>query len=144
MIKSILLALVILLTVKEVNAQVKDSLLKIYNEKSIHSFGNVFIMGSQQLKFRDLKSELTSPITKPLYRKSKANLTLTWVFTTTAIAGLVTGIVIRKNSPGWANVFSVAAIGLNLGSLHFRKKSTELVDRAIWYRNKETLFNTSE
>jgi hypothetical protein len=121
-------------------AQTRDSLLRVYNNQTIHTFGNVFVKGSKQLKFRDLKPEFNSGIAKDLYKKSKGNLALGNVFTVTSIAALVTATVIKKNNKGAAIAFSAVAIGLNLGSLHFRKLSHQLVGRAIWHRNKEILF----
>lgn len=121
-------------------AQSRDSLLKVYNNQTIHSFGSSYVKGSKQLKFWDLKPGFTSGITKDLYKKSKGNLVLSRVFTVTSIAALVSGAIIKKNNNGAAIALSIAGIGLNLGSLHFRKQSTEIIDRAIWQRNKEILF----
>ena len=121
-------------------AQTRDSLLRVYNNETIHSFGKIYVKGSKQLKFGDLKPEFNSGITKDLYKKSKGNLILSRAFTVTSIAALITSAIIKKNNNGGAIVLSVAGIGLNLGSLYFRKQSTELIDRAIWQRNKEILF----
>ncbi len=121
-------------------AQTKDSLLRVYNNETIHSFGNVYVKGSKQLTFGDLKPEFSSGITKDLYKKSKGNLILGRVFTVTAVAALITGAVVKKNNTGAAIALNVVGIGLNLSSFRFRKKSTELIDRAIWQRNKEILF----
>lgn len=46
------------------NAQTKDSLLRVYNNETIHSFGKVYVKGSKQLKFGDLKPEFNGSITK--------------------------------------------------------------------------------
>ena len=66
------------------------------------------------------------------------------MFTVTSIAALVTGAILKKNDTKGAWIFPVVGLGLNLGSLHFKKQSTELVDRAIWHRNKEILFGVQE
>jgi len=121
-------------------AQTKDSLLRVYNNETIHTFGNFFIKGGKQLKFRDLKPEFNSGITKDLYQKAKGDRVLGGFFTVTAIGALVTGIIVKKNNNTLGNVLSGFAIGLNLGSIHFRNKSNQLLDRAIWHRNKEILF----
>ena len=121
-------------------AQTRDSLLRVYNNETIHSFGKIYVKGSKQLKFGDLKPEFNSGITKDLYKKSKGNLILSRAFTVTYIAALITGAIIKKNNNGGGIALSVVGIGLNLGSLHFRKQSTELIDRAIWQKNKEILF----
>ena len=56
------------------------------------------------------------------------------------MAALVSSAIVKKNNNGAAIALSVAGIGLNLSSFHFRKNSKELIDRAIWQRNKEILF----
>ena len=121
-------------------AQTRDSMLRVYNNETIHSFGKVYVKGSKQLKFGDLKPEFTGGITKDLYKKSKGNLILGRLLTVTAVAALVSSAVIKKDHNGAAIALSIAGIGLNLSSFHFRKNSKELIDRAIWQRNKEILF----
>lgn len=121
-------------------SQTKDSLLRVYNNETIRTFGKFYIKGSEQLKFGDLKSQFTSGLTKDLYKKSKGNLVLSRIFTFTSVAALVTSAIIKKNNNGGAAVLSIAGIGLNLGSLHFRKQSREIIETAIWQRNKEILF----
>ena len=121
-------------------AQTRDSLLRVYNNETIQSYGKLYVKGSKQLTFWDLKPEFNSGITKDLYKKSKANLILSRVFSVTAIGALVTGAIIKKNNNGAAIALTIAGIGLNLSSFYFRKKSTEIIDRAIWHRNKEILF----
>jgi len=122
------------------NAQTKDSLLRVYNNETIHSFGKVYVKGSKQLTFGDLKPEFNGSITKDLYKKSKGNLLLGRLLTVSAVAALVTSAVIKKDHNGAAVALSIAGIGLNLSSFHFKKNSKELIDRAIWQRNKEILF----
>ncbi len=122
------------------HAQTRDSLLRVYNIETIHTFGRFYIKGGKQLKFRDLKAEFNSGITKGLYQKAKGNRVLAGLFTVTAIGSLVTGIIVKKNNNTLGNVLSGFAIGLNLGSIHFRNKATQLLDRAIRHRNKEILF----
>lgn len=126
------------------HAQTRDSLLKVYNTQTIHSFGKSYVKGGKSLSFADLKPEFKGGITKDLYKKSKENLILSRVFTVTSIAALVTGAILKKNDTNGAWIFPVVGLGLNLGSLHFKKQSTELVDRAIWHRNKEILFGVQE
>lgn len=125
-------------------AQTRDSLLNIYNTQTIHSFGKSYVKGGKSLSFADLKPEFNSGITKDLYKKSKGNLILSRAFTVTSIAALVTGAILKNNNTKGAWAFPVIGLGLNLGGLHFRKQSTELVDRAIWHRNKEILFGVQQ
>ena len=49
--------------------------------------------------------------------------------------------ILRKNQQFGGIALLVAGVGLNLGSRRFSKKSTELVDRALWLRNKDVLFS---
>lgn len=140
----IIVLLLICFATLNAHSQTRDSLLRVYNNQTIHTFGKFYIKGSKQLKFRDLKSEFNSGITKDLYKKSKGNLFLSRVFTVAGIGALVTGAIIKKNNNGAAIAANIVGIGFNLGSLHFRKQSTELIDRAIWLRNKEILFDVRE
>ena len=120
--------------------QTRDSLLRVYNNETIHSFGKVYVKGSKQLKFGDLKPEFTAGITKDLYKKSKGNLIVGRLLTVTAVAALVAGAVIKKDNKNGSIALTIIGIGLNLSSFSFRKKSKELIDQAIWQRNKEILF----
>ena len=121
-------------------AQTRDSLLRVYNNETIHSFGKVYVKGSKQLKFGDLKPEFTGGITKDLYKKSKGNLIVGRLLTFTAVTALVAGALIKKDNKSASIALTIVGIGLNLSSFSFRKKSKELIDQAIWQRNKEILF----
>jgi hypothetical protein len=125
-------------------SQTKEELLKVYNNETIHTFGKYFIKGTKRLSFGELKPDFTSGITSDLYKKAKSDRILGGVFTVTAIGALVTGIIVKKNNTGLGALLSGFAIGLNLGSIHFRNRSSELLDRAIWHRNKEILFDVKE
>ena len=122
------------------DAQLRDSLLGVYNSQTIHSLGKGYAKGSRQLSFFDLKPEFSSTVTKVLYKKSKSNLVLSRFLTVASIAALVTSAVVRKNNKGAAVALSVGGIGLNLSSIRLRKQSVELLERALWMRNKEVLF----
>ena len=132
--------LLLLLCLSKTYAQSRDSLLRVYNNETIHSFGRFYIKGSKQLNFHNLKPEFTAGITKDLYKKSKENLILGRLISVAAVASLVSGAFIKKDNKGAGIALSIAGIGLNLFSLKFRKKSKELIDQAIWYKNKEILF----
>ena len=100
-------------------AQNRDSLVRVYDNETIHTFGKHYIKGSKQLKFRDLKPEFNSDITKNLYKKSQGNLTMGRVFTVTSIAAVATSAIIKKNNNGAGIALNIVGIGLNLGSKHF-------------------------
>lgn len=124
------------------HSQSRDSLLSVYNSQTIHSLGKIYVKGNKQLSFWNLKPELQSPVTKDLYKKSKGKLVLSRFFTVTSLAALVTSAIIRKDNKGAAVGLSIGGIALNLGSIHFRRQSSELLGRALWIRNKEVLFGT--
>ncbi len=138
-----LTAVILLLCVSrpQATAQSRDSLLNVYNTQTIHSFGRIYVKGSKRLTFRELGNEFEPGGTKDLYLKSKKSLVLGQVLTVASIAALVGSAVLRKNEEKGGIALLVVGIGLNLGNLSLRKKSTELVDRALWQRNKEILFN---
>lgn len=136
----IVMVIILLCVTQHASSQSRDSLLNVYNTKTIHTFGNYFIKGDKQLSFWNLKSEFQSGITKTLYKKSKGDLILSRFLTVTSIAALVSAAVVRKNNKAAAWAFSIGGIALNLGSLHFRKQSSELLERGLWQRNKEVLF----
>jgi hypothetical protein len=139
-----ILLLVTFCVIQKTSGQTKDELLSTYNNQTIHTFGKFFIKGSNRLTFGDLKKDFTSDIAKGFYKKAKDDRFLGGFFTVTAVGALVTSILVRKNNNTLGNILSVSAIGLNFGSLHFRHRSTQLVDQAIWYRNKEILFGAKE
>ena len=62
------------------------------------------------------------------------------VLTVLAVAALVTGAITKKDNKDAALALSIGGIGLNLFSLRFKKRSKELIDQAIWFKNKEILF----
>lgn len=129
---------------QNVFSQSRDSLLNVYNTQTIHSFGKYYIKGDKRLSFADLKPEFQSGITKGLYKKAKGDLILSRFLTVTSIAAVVSSALIKKDNKGGALAFSIAGIALNLGSLHFRKQSREILERALWQRNKEVLFGVSQ
>lgn len=131
-------------TLQNSQAQTKEDLLKIYNIETIQTFGKYFIKGTKRLTFNELKPDFTSGITRDLYKKAKGDRILGGLFTVTAIGALVTGIIVKKKNTGLSAGLSGLAVALNLGSIHFKNKSTQLLDRAIWHRNKDILFNVNE
>ncbi|MEO6358508.1 MAG: hypothetical protein ABIU77_27305 [Ferruginibacter sp.] len=125
-------------------SQRMDSLLNVYNTQTIRTSGNSFVKGSQAYSFRDLKNEFTSPFTMQLYKTARKDKRIGGLLTVGAIAGLVGSIIIRKNNTGLAGALSGVAVALNFGAIRFNKRSSEVLDQAIWQRNKEILFNTKE
>ena len=58
--RSVYLVLSTFLICVTAKSQTVDSLLRVYNSETIHTFGKLYIKGNTQLKFRDLKPEFTS------------------------------------------------------------------------------------
>lgn len=141
---SIGIVIMLVCVTQHASSQSRDSLLNVYNTKTIHTFGNYYIKGDKRLSFWNLKQEFQSGISKDLYKKSKGDLILSKFLTVTSIAALVSSAVVRKNNKTSAWAFSIAGIALNFGGLHFRKQSNELLGRALWQRNKEVLFGVSQ
>ena len=125
---------------ESVYSQTREELLKTYDSATIHSIGRFYYKGGSKLKFADLKNELTTPVPFQLYNKAKTDRVLGGILTVTSISALVASILLRKNNETSANILSGAAIVLNIGCLHFNKRSNEQTDRAIWQRNREILF----
>ncbi|WP_345112548.1 hypothetical protein [Hymenobacter algoricola] len=121
-------------------AQTRDSLRRVYDTRTIYGYGDKYIMGGQQLPFRKLKTEFGPGVTSDLYRQGRQDRAVARLLGVGAVAALVGSAVLRKNEQFGGIALLVAGVGLNLGSLRFSKKSTELVDRALWLRNKDVLF----
>lgn len=126
------------------HAQTRDSLLRVYNTKSIYAFGSKYIKGDRQIPFRKIKTEFTSAGTLDLYKGAKKDLFIARAMTVTAVAALVGSAVLRKDARAGGIALLVVGIGLNLGSLHFRNEYSELIDKALWQHNKEILFNAPQ
>ena len=139
----ILCIFITMFSIQGVHAQSKDSLLRVYNNQIIQPSGNFFIVNGNRLRLGELKPILMPSITKDLYKKAKNQRTIAGITTVVAIASLITGAVLKKQDKNGAWAFTIAGIGLNIWSFHLRKKSSELLDRAIWQRNKEILFGTT-
>ncbi len=134
-------SLLIGLSGPKVSAQSRDSLLTVYDTQTIHSFGSIYIKGSKRLTFRELSGQFEQGVTKDLYEKSRKSLALGRLLTVVSVAALVSSAILRKNQQTGGFALLAVGVGFNIGSLGLRKKSTELVDRALWQRNKEILFN---
>ena len=98
-------------------------------------------MGGWQLPFRKLKPEFGPGVTSDLYQQGRQDRAVSRLLGVGAVAALVGSAILRKNQQFGGIALLVAGVGLNLGSRRFSKKSTELVDRALWLRNKDVLFS---
>lgn len=123
-------------------AQSRDSLMRAYDTRTIYGYGDKYIMGGKQLPFRKLNTEFAPGVTSDLYRQGRQDRAVSRLLGVGAVAALVGSAVLRKNEQTGGILLLVAGVGLNLGSLRFSKKSTQLVDRALWLRNKDVLFGS--
>lgn len=120
--------------------QTTDQHMQIYDNATLHTVGRFYYKGNNRISFGALKKEFTSYTTKEFYRKAKADRVWGGLLSIAGAGALITGIVVRKNNPTLGNVLSGAAIAINLGGLHFSRRSDKLTDQAIWQRNREILF----
>ena len=120
----------------------RDSLARVYDARTIYGYGDKYIMGGRQLPFRKLKTEFAPGVTSDLYQQGRHDRALARLLGVGAVAALVGSAVLRKNEQLGGIALLVVGVGLNLGSRRFNKKSTELVDRALWLRNKDVLFGS--
>ena len=122
-------------------AQTRDSLLRVYDTRTIYGYGDKYIMGGQQLPFRKLKTEFGPGVTSDLYQQGRQDRAVSRLMSAGSLVAAVGSAVLSKDNRFASIALQVASVGLNLGSLRFSKKSTELVDRALWLRNKDVLFS---
>lgn len=141
---SLAVLLLLCLLAGQAHAQRNDSLLSVYTNQTIHSFGNVYMKGGKRLTFRDLNNEFEPGTARDLYLESKRKLTLSKALLVVSTASLVGSAILRKNEDKGGLALLVIGIGINLGNYRIRQKSTQLVDRALWIRNKEVLFSVKE
>ena len=122
-------------------AQSRDSLLRVYDTRTIYGYGDKYIMGGQQLQFRKLKAEFGPGVPSDMYQQGRKARGISRLLGIGAAVALAGSAVLRKDQQTGGIALLVAGVGLNLGSRRFSKKSTELVDRALWLRNKDVLFS---
>lgn len=124
------------------NGPSRDSLVRVYDTRTIYGYGDKYIMGGKQLPFRQLKTQFYPGVTNDLYRQGRHDRVVSRLLSITSVAALVGSVVLSKNEQAASIALQVVGIGLNFGSLRFSKKSTELVDRALWQRNRDVLFGS--
>ncbi len=119
-----------------------DSLKSIYNSSTIYRAGGSFIKGDSRLSLRELSTEFTSPETQKLYFKSKSNLTTGAIFNVASL-GLAIFSTLTSHRQSTNIELGVGTGILGLIGIIFHTHSAKLMDKAIWIRNRETLFNIS-
>lgn len=121
-------------------ASARDSLRQVYDAQTIYAYGSSYIKGGRQLPFRQLKAEFGPGAARDLYGQARHDRAVGRLLGVGAVAALVGSAVLRKNQQAGGIALLAVGLGLNFGSLRLGKKSTELVDRALWQRNKDVLF----
>lgn len=137
---ALLFVLIVFINLKSFS-QSRDSLLKVYNNETIYRFGNSYIKGNEKLTFSDLRLQFNSPSTQEMYKKSKRRLLVKNIFSVATLGVIISTFIIKPNFK--ASVKFAAATGLlGIGSVYYQTESSKYLDRAIWERNREILFNT--
>lgn len=136
----VLFLLVVFINLKSFS-QSRDSLIKVYNHQTIYRFGNKYMKGSEKLTYRDLRLEFNTPSTQEMYKKSKRRLFISRIFNVASL-GLLVASVVTKTDINGSIKFAVGTGILGLGGIYYQTQSSKYLERAIWERNKEALFNT--
>jgi hypothetical protein len=120
-------------------AQRIDSLVTIYNNNTIHRFGNRFIKGNQILYFGDLTREFRTPVTGMLYLKARRRLLVARICSF-ATLGVVIYSLFHINSTRSSVEYAVATGVMGYTGAYFQSSSSKLLDQAIWERNRALIF----
>ena len=120
-------------------AQSQDSLSKVYDTQTIYSYGNKFIKGNEKLTYRDIEVEFKTPSTKELYKKSKSRLFVSRLFTVASL-GVTTASIFTKTNVLGSIQFALGTGILALVGIYYHTLSSKYLEKAIWKRNKEVLW----
>ena len=134
-----LLVLLVFINLKSFS-QSQDSLLKVYNNQTIYRVGNKYIKGGEKLTYRDLRLEFNTLSTHAMYNKSKSRLLISRIFNVASV-GLVIASVVAKTNINGSIEFAAGTGILGLIGIYYQTQSSKYLERAIWERNKEVLFN---
>ena len=114
--------------------------MKVYNNKTIYRFGNKYIKGGEKLTYKDLRLEFSTPSTRAMYIKSKRRLLTGRIFNVASVGLVIASVVTKTNIKGSAEFAAGTGI-LGLTGIYYQTQSSKYLERAIWERNKEVLFN---
>lgn len=134
-----LLVLFVFINLKSFS-QSPDSLLKVYNNKTIYRVGNKYIKGDEKLMYGDLKLEFNTLSTHTMYNKSKSRLLISRIFNVASVGLVIASVVAKTNIKGSIEFAAGTGI-LGLIGIYYLTQSSKYLERAIWERNKEVLFN---
>ena len=122
-------------------SQSRDSLIKVYNNQTIYRFGNKYMKGSERLTYGDLRLEFNTPSTQEMYKKSKRRLSVSRIFNVASLGVIIASVLTKTNVKGSIEFAAGTGI-LGLGGIYYQTESSKYLERAIWERNREILFNT--
>jgi hypothetical protein len=127
--------------VSNAGAQSRDSLMKVYNAKTIYKFGNYYIKDNRRMTFQQLGTEFYTPATLEMYRRSKSRATIGSIFNIASL-GLIVVAVVTHTNVGGSIAFAAGTGVLGLGAFYFQSQSSKYLERALWERNKMVLGNS--
>lgn len=137
----ILFSILVIVHLKSIG-QFSESLLKTYNDQTLYHSGTMFMKGTQKLSYRDIRLEFNSTATKNLYQKSQNKLVLSRIFNIASLGLAIFSTLTKTNTAG-AIELAVGTGVLGLGGIYFHNQSSKYLDKVIWLRNKEVLFNVN-
>ena len=122
-------------------SQTKDSLIKVYNTQSIYRFGNKYIKGNEKLSYHDLGLEFNTLSTQEMYKKSKRRSFVSKIFNVASLGLIITSVLTKTDINGSIK-FAIGTGILGLGGIYYQTQSSKYLEKALWVRNKEILFNS--
>ena len=121
-------------------SQSQDSLIQAYNNKTIYRFGNKYIKGDEKLTYKDLRLEFNTQATGAMYIKSNSRLLISRIFNVASVGLVIASVVTKTNIQGSIEFAAGTGI-LGLTGIYYQTQSSKYLERAIWERNREVLFN---
>ena len=76
-----------------------------------------------------------------MYKKSKNRLFISRIFNVASL-GLIIASVVTKTDINGSIKFAVGTGIVGLGGLYYQAQSSKYLEKAIWERNKDVLFNS--
>jgi len=115
---------------------------RLYEEKVLYRYGNVFKIGEEKFKFNQLQYEFKdSEIGSLNYNKAKKYRVVSTIFRSASLAAFFGIINSAYNSnKQQALIFLGVQMGFIIGGRIYLNISNESIDKAIYYRNKDYLF----
>jgi hypothetical protein len=128
-------------------AQIRDTLKTKYTNETITRYGSAFLKGSERLDFKQLSHEFNmSNLGLASYQKAKQYRTTSKILSFASLFAFASATAVLAN--GGNNDLGLGLIigqlALTMGGRKFSEMSNQNLDRAIWQRNKDLLFPSSQ